>query len=222
MKTKKQPLALALSRPFLPDCNECLLHGYCENACDEEIAQQVKADKECFAMLVGRYDRKIKSYIRKITGVTEETAEDIAQEVFLKVFLNIHKFDTSMKFSSWLYRIAHNEAVNRYLYEKRRVTEGLVWEDSGEIKNEAHYLPDVEREIEQQVYEQKIALALGNISEKYGKVIELNCLKGKSYKEVSAELEMPVNTIGTLLIRGKKMLKHELMNLGISREAVMV
>src|ERR1035437_7578603 len=79
---------------------------------DEQVAALVqKGDKEAFGTLMDRYERKFFSYGRKfLTG--QDNIEDVVQEVFIKTYQNIKSFDTSQKFSPWIYRIAHNTYVN--------------------------------------------------------------------------------------------------------------
>ena len=79
---------------------------------DEEIARLVQSGEiESFDILIERYEAKMKRYAKRFLFDYEE-AEDLAQEVFLKVYINIQSFKTSKKFSSWIYRIAHNEFIN--------------------------------------------------------------------------------------------------------------
>ena len=86
---------------------------------DEKIAQLVQAgDVELFGVLVDRYEKKIKNYGRKFLK-NKVDIEDTTQDVFLKAYKNIQGFDTGRKFSPWLYRIAHNELVNRLKKNKK-------------------------------------------------------------------------------------------------------
>ena len=78
---------------------------------DEELAILSLKDKENFSQIVNRYASKIQRYIARVTGNWQES-EDINQEVFFKAYVNIASFNPKLKFSSWLYRIAHNESVN--------------------------------------------------------------------------------------------------------------
>ena len=221
MKNKKQKLNLQVRGYFAQkqEKEPCDLRAFCSAMPDEDLVKMSRKNKECLGCLIERYDQKIKRYIKRVAGASNESSEEIAQEVFLKVYLNIHKFNPSMKFSSWIYRIAHNEAVNRFLYEKRRRTESLVWEDSGEMKKEVKDNHDIAGEIYKEFVSNEVKQSLNNVSKKYRKVIVLNYFEDKSYKEISEELQKPVNTVGTMLNRGKKMLKRELLRTGIYAEA---
>src|SRR6185369_16155577 len=79
---------------------------------DEQIVEEVqKGDTDAFGVLVERFEPKLLRYGRKFLA-TEEDIEDIAQDVFLSAYKNIQSVDTSLKFSPWIYRIAHNAFAN--------------------------------------------------------------------------------------------------------------
>src|SRR5574337_896079 len=79
---------------------------------DEQLAMLVqKGDKEMFGELIDRYDKKMKRYCTKFF-YGHHNIEDLVQEVFLKAYQNILSFRPDQKFSSWIYRIAHNLFIN--------------------------------------------------------------------------------------------------------------
>ena len=85
---------------------------------DQELAILVQSGKvDFFDILFNRYEAKIKRYAKKFI-YQEEEINDAVQQIFTKAFINIKSFDSQRKFSSWLYRIAHNELVN--LLKKKR------------------------------------------------------------------------------------------------------
>lgn len=196
--------------------------GDLENLKDEEIAVLSRENEMYFSELVKRYERKMQIYVKRITGATNETVEDVVQEVFFKVYANLDKFNPEMKFSSWIYRIAHNQAVNNFLYEKRRRTESLLYNEKGEVITMLRDSHDIWRQIQQENVNEKLLDALSHISKKYKDVLELNYFEGKSYQEISEELGKPVNTIGTMLNRGRKILKKELVKMGVVCDIAMV
>ena len=94
---------------------------------DENLVEIVRnKNREFFSEIVTRYQNKIYSYISRLTGNRDE-AEDLTQEVFIKVYQNLHGFDVKRKFSSWIYRIAHNESVN---FIKKKSYFKILWLDS--------------------------------------------------------------------------------------------
>ena len=86
---------------------------------DEEIANFIQSGKsDYFRILIERYEDKMKRYARKFLA-NREDIEDVIQEVFIKVYKNIQSFDIKRRFSSWIYRIAHNELVNALSKKKK-------------------------------------------------------------------------------------------------------
>ena len=169
-----------------------------------EMAQ--KENREIYSDLFKRYQRKLFVYIYRLTGDRSET-EDILQNVFIKTYKNIHKFDLSRQFSAWIYRIAHNEAVNHL---KRKSKRHLVsWEDiatskdklstaSGEESMEEHWLhEEITKEIDE---------ALKKMPQQYRRILYMRYFKDYSYLQISHVLDKPVNTVGTIINRAKKKL----------------
>src|SRR4030042_5690017 len=92
----------------------------CLQKTDEEIAAMALQNPDCFGCLAQRYEAKLMRYIRRISGVTQEDAEDILQEIFIKVYRNLRSFDQGLKFSSWIYRIAPNQVITNWRKTKSR------------------------------------------------------------------------------------------------------
>ena len=83
------------------------------NLTDEEIVRITREeDKEVYTHLVRRYEDKLLRYIKRYIK-NEDTSEDVLQTTFIKAYENLNGFDIKKKFSSWIYRIAHNEALNK-------------------------------------------------------------------------------------------------------------
>ena len=86
---------------------------------DEEIAKSVQeGETDLFGILIERYEAKMLRYARKFLFDYED-AQDAMQNVFAKTYVNIQSFDTDKRFSSWLYRIAHNEFINTIRKKKK-------------------------------------------------------------------------------------------------------
>ena len=173
---------------------------------DEELVKLTLTDKSNFGMLVDRYEAKLTRYIARLGIRDLDDQLDVLQEIFLKAYRNLNAFDESFKFSSWIYRIAHNEAIS--WYRKKNVRpEGHLVADGDEIttflsaKEDA---PDVD--FDKQINAQAVNEALLKIDEKYREVIILRFFEHKEYEEISDILKIPVGSVGTLLHRGKKQL----------------
>jgi len=79
---------------------------------DEDLIEEVRLnDKEVFAIVIERYEDKLLRYAKHLV-TDEHKAVDIVQESFIKAYINLNSFSTTKKFSSWIYRIVHNQAMN--------------------------------------------------------------------------------------------------------------
>ena len=176
-------------------------------ATDVEIVAATLQDTQAFAVLVLRYEAKLLRYIRRIGIRNVEDSEDVLQEIFIKVYKNLNAFDTSMSFSSWIYRIAHNEAVS--FYRRRSVrAEGHQLPDSEDILT---WLPEESATTPERLFDaslgiQAVAVALRALDAKYRDAIILRYFEQKEYDEISDILKIPIGTVGTIIHRGKKQL----------------
>lgn len=169
---------------------------------DEELVAAVQnGEQEAFSHIINRYQGKIHAYVHRLINHTEE-AVDITQDVFLKAYKHLHTVDTSRKFSSWLYRIAHNESVNWLKKKSRAKVESLEAhvEAGYQLADRADVAETYAREEEQAM----VRRAIDQLPEKYRDVMERRYLKQQSYQEISEALGKPINTIGTLINRAKK------------------
>jgi len=194
----------------------CPMRDQCDLKSDEELVAFTKKNKNCYVCLMNRYEDKMMRYVRRISGVNIETAQDIVQEVFLKVYINLNSFDEGLKFSSWLYRIAHNETINYWRRNKKRSYNDVSWDENEALKNIISDDKDLEQEVYQTMTNEQLQEALKEIDEKYRTVLVLNYLEGKTYQEIADILKKPIGTVGTLLNRAKKVLRKELIKIGVT------
>ncbi len=174
---------------------------------DEEIAAQIQqGDSESFGILMKRYEQKITNYAKKFIFNSEDI-EDLVQEVFIKAYVNLKSFDTNRKFSSWLYRIAHNEFINAI---KKKSREKLIFFDLDFDVLFPHLMATKSSDNQIKNSELKLMLdqSLGKIKPKYREVLVLYYFEGINYNEISEILRVPVSTVGVRLKRGKNMLKN--------------
>ncbi|MFH1713078.1 MAG: RNA polymerase sigma factor [Candidatus Jacksonbacteria bacterium] len=171
---------------------------------DEQIARLVQAGKiENFGELVKRYEAKMKRYAKKFLFAYED-AEDVVQEVFIKAYTNIQSFNSSKKFSPWLYRIAHNEFINAI---KKRGKESLSFFNFDTLLPNITAKDNIKDEIDRQELRAVLNKCLDKIAPKYREPLVLYYFEGFSYKEIAGILRIPVSTVGIRLKRGKKLMK---------------
>jgi len=177
---------------------------------DEELVSMTLKDKSCFGDLVERYEAKLLRYVARLGVRDPDDQLDVLQDIFLKIYRNLNGFDTSLKFSSWVYRIAHNEAIS--WYRKKNVRpEGHLVADSEELLgffkgNEE--MADIT--FDKTVNSDEVNKALLVIDNKYRQALILRFFENKEYEEISDILQIPVGSVGTLLHRGKKQLANAL------------
>lgn len=158
---------------------------------------------ELFGFLVQRYEAKIRRYAGKfLFGYND--IDDIIQEVFLKAYVNIQSFDVSRKFSSWLYRIAHNEFINAI---KKRKKEPLPLFDADALFPHLISRENVDKEANEKETKQLIDKCLNRLEPKYREPLVLYYFEELSYKEIADILRIPVSTVGIRIKRAKKIMK---------------
>lgn len=179
----------------------------CKDLSDNElVAVTRKKDSAAYKELFLRYNKKLFTYIFHLVGNKDET-EDILQNVFSKTYKNIGNFDISRKFSSWLYRIAHNETVN--FLKRRNQRRSVSWDEISANKDRLDTATNdepLEDRWAKQEISREIDEALNKIPEKYRHILKLRYFQELSYEDISKILGKPVNTVGTLINRAKKKL----------------
>ena len=184
---------------------------------DEEIFLKISKDADLFGYIVDRYEDKMKRYILRNSGFNKFDIDDLLQDIFLAVYQNANSFRFDMKFSSWIYRIAHNKIVDYWRKNQKNkneisVEENLFLVESIFNKNE------VEDEIEKTESKEIVQKVLPFVKEKYRQVLVLRFLEEKSYEEISDILEKTKATVGTLVRRGKEDFKKQMENLSKNKK----
>ncbi|MFH1287049.1 MAG: RNA polymerase sigma factor [Candidatus Magasanikbacteria bacterium] len=181
-------------------------HEVCDNLTDEQLVEKVRGNAEAFVYIINRYTDRLFRYIRRMTNVEKEEAEDILQETFIKTYIHINDFDNSLKFSSWIYRIARNQVISDWRKRKIRPQSDSTEHDD-KLLNIGSEL-NLEEEVDRDIFEQHIREVLNHLDKKYKDVLILRFLEEKNYKEISDILKKPEGTVATLLNRAKKQCKR--------------
>lgn len=170
---------------------------------DEELVILVLEDQDYFLYLVRKYEKKLSRYISRISNLNQDDIEDVLQDIFIKVYKNLNGFDPDLKFSSWIYRITHNEVINNYRKYKNKAKIISFDKDGEFIKNIKGEL-DIEKDLNLAELKDGIFSVLNKMDIKYREVLILKFLEEKSYREMSDILRKPEGTIATLINRAKK------------------
>ncbi|MFZ1988040.1 MAG: RNA polymerase sigma factor [Minisyncoccia bacterium] len=180
---------------------------------DEELVSLVqRGDSEQFGVLMARYEPKLMRYGSRFLEGGDDV-RDIVQDVFIKTYQNIQSFDSTQKFSPWIYRIAHNAFVN----ELRRKSHGpMRLPDFDLLLDHAPAIESADSKSEHGSLVRLVESGLADISPKYREVLILYFMEELSYKEIADVLRIPVNTVGVRLARAKEALKTFYKNRNIS------
>jgi len=180
----------------------------CDNTKDDNyiIICVQKGNSEYFDEIIARYEQKLFYYVMRFVGNADE-ARDIVQNVFIKALKHIDSFDTDKKFSSWIYRIAHNETMNYLTRNQHRkcmsIDDDNTKRDCVDIANMENTALDEWFQIE--LYDE-LHSAVARLPKEYAQVIRMRYFEDMSYKEISEKIKKPTSSVGTLLRRAKKRL----------------
>lgn len=174
---------------------------------DQELVSLALSNPNDFSFLIERYSPKLTRYIYRTTRIGQEDVDDILQDVFIKVYKNLNDYDSDLKFSSWIYRITHNQLMDFYRKKNAR-PQVLVSNDDYDFFNLIGQSFDLIGEAQKQLDKEKVLQTLNKLDGKYKEVLVLRFLEQKDYKEISDILKKPEGTIATLINRAKKQFKE--------------
>ncbi|MFC0213748.1 RNA polymerase sigma factor SigW [Paenibacillus chartarius] len=172
-------------------------------------------DRSAFEELVQLYKDKIYHLAYRMLGNRQE-AEDAVQETFLRVYLNLNRYDETQKFSTWIFRIGTNLCIDRL--RKKKPNYSLDAElPEGDGGDWYSMLASDEALPEDQVIlsetQQHIRGAIEAMPDKYKSVVVLRYLQDMSLQEIGDVLDMPVTTVKTRVHRGREFLRKQLEKL---------
>ncbi|MBU1017629.1 sigma-70 family RNA polymerase sigma factor [Patescibacteria group bacterium] len=185
----------------------------CDKKSDKQLVSLTLKNADYFECLVQRYEEKLSRYIRRLTHLDTETIEDLLQEVFLKIYKNLNDYNPDFSFSSWIYRITHNEAISHFRKNEKKPK--TVQIDNEEGVNFLDILPDnisLRDDYVQKELAQKVRALIDELPEKYRAVLILKFMEEKNYEEISDILEIPTGTVATQLNRAKNQFKQLAIN----------
>ena len=165
------------------------------NSTDEQLViQLIKGQASAFELLYFRYEKKIMGYTySKIKNL--EASEEVFQGIWEKVYKSIHKFDSSLKFSSWLFTISSN-SINDYFRKNSKVMLEL-----DKVPYEAHKDTNVDP-LE--------AIDINDLKSPYKEVLNYKYIEGLTTKEISAKMSLSDSNVRKILSRGRNILRSKL------------
>jgi RNA polymerase sigma-70 factor (ECF subfamily) len=177
------------------------------------VARVLSGEEDLFEVLVRRYQARVVSHVSRMVGVRED-AIDLSQEIFLKVFQALNRFNPSYKFSTWLFRIAGNAAID-HLRKRRLRTVPLETPDPeggpGPYPGEQRSTGlDPYGELRNTERGEAIMRAIGDLPPDFRELIALRHFAGLSYEEIASVKDMPLGTVKNKLFRARAVLKERL------------
>lgn len=182
----------------------------------ELIVKSIAGREESFEELVTRYQRPIVSYVYRMLN-DYDSALDVTQEVFIKVYKSLDRYSSEYKFSTWLYRIAHNAAIDHIRRNSKKLqsleTEGQ--EGTYELQLESPR-PTPEQERENSEWRSEIESVVKCLPTVYRELIILRHSKDLSYDEIAEITELPLGTVKNRLFRAREMMREMFVERGIT------
>jgi RNA polymerase sigma-70 factor (ECF subfamily) len=187
---------------------------------DQQVIECALDGREsAFRELIGRYERPVFSLIYRLVR-DREKAEDLSQDTFIKVLNALDRYDPSYKFSSWIFKIAHNTALDQL---RRREPETLSLDGSPHARTaaeiEATTLTPASGDESPEEFAssrevgEEIERAIGTLRAEYRTAILLCHVEGRAYDEIAEIMGVPLGTVKTFIHRGRNELKKHLEHL---------
>lgn len=172
-----------------------------------------------FEIIVGRHKNAIVSFLFRFTG-DFRTAEDLAQEAFLRVFKKIQDYNSTAKFSTWLYTIASNLAKDEFKRRSRHPARSLDWKGGGDTTRDmpqakadtTSSVPDAR--LEKDEVRLSVNKALDLLEAHDREILVLKDVQGLSYEEISEILGLPMGTVKSRISRARTAFKEVWKKLG--------
>jgi RNA polymerase sigma-70 factor, ECF subfamily len=170
-----------------PDCNSFT---------DKEIFKLSLEDVTFYRCLFERYESRLKSYIKRISGFDPEEIDDVLQNAFIKIWKNLNNYDESVEVSGFIYNVVHNETISlwRKMSSTRKIKEYLS-------QNTTYIVEQNNEDTKETNVE--ISRIIGKMPEKYREVIILKFFENMDYEEISYILRIPEGTVATRINRAK-------------------
>ena len=180
---------------------------------DRSLVEQILGgDRDLFGVLVSRYEKRVVNYVYRITHRYEE-AHDLTQEIFVKVYLALDRYDPKYQFSTWLFRIAQNSAIDAI--RKKSISEVPIARtgDDEDGSREREFADDgisPYRALKNKQLSSAIDTAVGRLPPDYRELIQLRHFAELSYEEIASMKKLPLGTVKNKLFRARNLLKDAL------------
>ena len=182
----------------------------------ELVATAVRGFEGSFEELVRRYQRPISAYVYRMVG-NYESALDLTQEIFIKVYSSLRRYRPEFKFSTWIYKIAHNCAIDHLRRNATREQSLAIGpeNDQFEMPIESGRLSP-EQESERRERRVEIESVVRTLPGNYRELIILRHSQDLSYEEIVEVTGLPLGTVKNRLFRAREMMRQQFVEKGIT------
>jgi RNA polymerase sigma-70 factor, ECF subfamily len=176
------------------------------------VTRILGGDRDLFSVLMSRYEKRLINYVYRITHRYED-AHDLTQEIFVKVYLALDRYDPKYQFSTWLFRIAQNSAIDAL--RKKSIAEVPLArpteeEPSGKEREFADAGISPYRALKNKQLSAAIDTAVMKLPADYRELIQLRHFAELSYEEIASMKKLPLGTVKNKLFRARNLLKESL------------
>jgi RNA polymerase sigma-70 factor (ECF subfamily) len=196
--------------------NALTLKNYHGMADSELVARAISGHEENFEELVRRYQRPIAAYVYRMVG-DYDAALDLTQEVFIKVYGSLTRYRSEFKFSTWIYKIAHNAAID-HLRRNNSRDQSLITEVDGSpfelpVKSGK---PTPEQEYVGKERRAEVEFVVSQLPPAYKELIVLRHSHDLSYDEIAEVTGLPLGTVKNRLFRAREIMRDQFVRRGIT------
>ncbi len=178
----------------------------CQNFEDKELVALSINDSQYFYCLMKRYENKLSRYVGRLTYLSDDDVADVVQDSFISAYQHLNDCDCDLKFSSWLYRIVHNHAIN--FMKKNKQSIKIDIESDDEFVDWLVADTNIEKETITKHFNDYVKTIIEKLKPDYKEVVILKFFEDKDYAEISDILQKPMGTIASLISRAKIQFKE--------------
>jgi RNA polymerase sigma-70 factor (ECF subfamily) len=163
-----------------------------------------EGDEKAFEQIVLKYQQAVFNTVYRYTG-NQDDVQDLAQEIFIKVWRNAAKFKGKSKFSTWLYRVVVNHCINYRRKHKRKHTSLDELAEKGITPESLKVTPDWERKRRVEL----VRKAVDDLPDRQRMALVLSQYEGRSYKEIAEIMKVSLSAVESLIFRARSALRDK-------------